>query len=151
MASGKKHAAANKLTLVAVSAAALFYLPTIGEQEAIALIAGAAIGYLITPDIDHHVRTHEEWRIIQISKLIGKLWVAYWSPYAALMPHRYWLGHMPGIGTALRALYLLIPAIYYYGGIDFLLAYPRISLSVFIGWTIQDVAHAILDGWKFAY
>lgn len=142
MANGRTHAryAGNFLFLASAGALGLTQIPGYRE-EAIALVLGAVGGWLVTPDIDITGRTYEERRIWTFSPLLGWLWMAYWYPYAKLIPHRHKLSHMAGIATALRMVYLLwwVPL--------FLDIPPDLFLWAWCTWTAQDVLHWVLDIW----
>ena len=143
MADGKTHASIASLVACGISTAALpvgFFAHD--EMTALAMMAGAVAGWAITPDLDIEHRTHEERRLWRVSPVIGGVWTLYWLPYAWTIPHRHWLSHAPGIGTAIRMLYLLwwLP-----------LVTPlnwRLILVTWLAWSLQDVAHLAADGFK---
>lgn len=148
MASGQTHAKVAGVVGTTLVGIAIYVAGNGYTQAAIGLIIGAIGGLLITPDIDHWVRTHEEYRVYRyLGSLAGKLWQSYWSPYATFIPHRHWLSHLPGIGTALRIFYLSIPVWigwYWFGWI--IPIEPDLYWAAFIAWTVQDTFHWIFDG-----
>lgn len=150
MATGKQHAAVGKLICIATSAAAAATALSGHPQTAAGLIAGSLGGWFITPDIDHWQRTHEEIRIYQSAgPLAGRLWQAYWSPYAILIPHRHWLSHLPGVGTVIRIAYLCLPlfTVLLWQGAP--LPYlPTFYAATLAAWTLQDAVHLLMDGFR---
>lgn len=150
MATGQQHAAFGKLICIAASATALATALGGQPQTAAGICVGALGGLLITPDIDHWQRTHEEIRIYRAAgPLAGRLWQAYWSPYAILIPHRHWLSHLPGVGTIIRIAYLCLPLallLLYLG--QPLPALPRFYAAALAAWTVQDTFHLALDNFR---
>jgi uncharacterized metal-binding protein len=142
MADGQTHARIASGVTLAVSVAAL----PVGVHDsttALAMMAGAVCGWLMTPDLDIEHRTHEEWRLWRLSPVIGAVWTLYWLPYAWAIPHRHWLSHAPGIGTLIRMLYVgwWIPIIV---PVDL-----RFVVVMWLAWCVQDIAHLAADGWRF--
>lgn len=142
MASGKQHAETTKRNIklllpVAVAATVL------GQPVALVVIPGLVVGHLLTPDIDHHHWTHEEWRICRFNRLLGWLWHLYWTPYAYFHKHRGG-SHAPILGTLGRFCYLC--------WLPFLASVYAPEwvwlcwIGLFIGWVIQDVTHLYYDG-----
>ena len=128
----------------------------------IALILGGWLGYLIDPDLDALQRTYSKGRVHRyLGRRAGKVWQAIWAPYAALIDHRSFWSHTPGISTVLRALWLAgilaLPFLIFFAlfgpalldllpasldaGLD-----PMWLLWLLGGWTIQDAVHWALDG-----
>lgn len=139
MAGGKYHAKATKRNL-------LWLLPVSGlvmtvEPTGVGIAVGAIIGHVLTPDIDHHYTTYEEYRVYRYSRLLGFCWWLYWLPYEKLIPHR-GISHIPVVGTATRFLYLLWFPLWY-THIPYLF-----WVFVFVGWCIQDNKHLQLDRGK---
>ena len=141
MADGRTHARIAGGVAVALSTAAL-PVAVYDEAMALAMLAGAVGGWLVTPDIDIPHRTHEETRIYRVSPVLGVIWQTYWTPYALIIPHRHWLSHAPGIGTALRMLYLFWWLLF--------VVSPDWQLVViaWLAWCVQDIAHLAADGFR---
>lgn len=141
MPSGKVHArfsepAAHALTVVGVAGAVFVYPGAVG------VAVGAWVAHFCTPDIDHHVVTHEERRMYRVHPLVGFLWQLYWTPYQRTHPHRgeshRWTG------TIERFVYLLwLPILLslWALGAD---ALPFWCM-VLIGQTLVDMVHIALD------
>lgn len=148
MASGETHAKVARIVGGIIMLWAVYVAYQGFPQAAVGMMIGALAGLWITPDIDHWVRTHEEYRVYRhFGSFVGKLWQSYWSPYATFIPHRHWLSHFPVIGTALRIFYLGIPVWigwYWFGWI--IPVEPDLYWAVFIAWTVQDTFHWVFDG-----
>lgn len=136
MAGGKRHAKSTKRNLK-------WMLPvgsiaSLADPNCLGFLLGAIIGHVLTPDIDHHFYTYEEYRIYRYNRILGFLWWLYWLPYEKLVPHR-GISHQPIVGTATRFFYLLwFPLLYF--------DIPTLFLFyVFIAWAIQDFTHLRLD------
>lgn len=135
----------------------------------ISLILGGWLGYLIDPDLDSLHRTYTEGRVHRyLGRRVGKMWQALWAPYAALVDHRSFWSHMPGIGTLLRALWLAgviaFPLLFLHfasvvlldfspldilpAGLTRLHPRPEWALWLLAGWTVQDFVHLVLDGFN---
>jgi uncharacterized metal-binding protein len=148
VASGVVHAKVATMVWIVCLSGAVYAVLYWQTQVAIGLALGGLGGLLITPDIDHFKRTHEEYRIYwHLGPLAGKLWQAYWSPYSIFIPHRHWLSHFPVVGTALRILYLGIPlwiAVYV---LDVSIPdWRQAYVSAFVAWAVQDFFHWVFDG-----
>lgn len=162
MADGKTHAKWNTVGILAGVAVAA-YLAHKGQNEAaLGVVTGAVGGFMITPDIDHHAKTHEERRIIWLfGMIVGRIWMLYWLPYEKLLGHRNPLSHLPGIATYPRIWYLmpLAWAISYYINLplsNYDLVGPALlpnittafGLFAFLAWSAQDLIHLALDDFK---
>lgn len=148
MASGRTHARIAATGVACAIVASHYIAVSLGGDVAAGIVVGAVAGWLVTPDIDHHYRTHEERRIRRRLPVLGRLWQAYWAPYAVLLEHR-GISHAPVIGTATRALYAfwwlwLLPA-------PVLVAHVPLGVAAFGAWCVQDVAHLAADGWRFGW
>jgi len=117
------------------------------------LLGGAWMGWWLTPDIDLPSTTHEEYRAMHAG-FIGALWVAAWTPYAFLVPHRSIYSHSI-IGTAIRYAMLLVATFALWAIASLVLGLYNIHLdypwsvahvSFFVGLAIQDSFHYMLDG-----
>jgi len=148
MASGAVHAKVAKTVWIGLLIGSAYLAFTWQVQMAIGLALGGLGGFLITPDIDHFKRTHEEYRVYwHLGPLAGKLWQAYWSPYSIFIPHRHWISHLPGVGTAIRILYLGIPlwVSVYLLEVE-IPAWDMGYVAAFAAWTAQDFFHWVFDG-----
>jgi len=158
MANGYHHARATKrstyiIATLGIFAAALFYayLGFAGWLFAVLAsnIFGCIVGHTVTPDYDINQITYTKRKLIQRNKVIGWLWFYYWYPYALLQPHR-GSSHTWPYGTFIRFIITLWPLIGLLGWlvglgeIDIILAFI-ILLSIFIGQSIQDFIHLIMD------
>lgn len=154
MSAGVVHARTASYVLVGTSVVAVGLIVASDQigPAAIALVVGAALGVLITPDIDQEQRTYEENRIFHWWRPLGWLWFVYWLPYAKFFKHsrlkedksfiRDW-SHRHVLGTLTRFIYLLWPLLIYE------VLYCRDSLYlfgfIFVGWCVQDSVHIIQD------
>jgi len=133
MANGKEHLTVN--SVIASSFILTFYNQM--NSEAFSYISlGMLIGGLVTPDYDLEVIVTKE--MIKKVPMIGKLWCAYWKPYAENFTHR-GVSHDPVIGTLTRAIY----------GFWWILVFDNVQTDLIIytliGWYIQDFSHYIMD------
>lgn len=119
---------------------------------AIGSIAGAWLGWWLTPDIDNMGTTREEYRAIKKAKMFGVFWVAAWTPYAYLIKHRSILSHSI-IGTVIRFSILLLIVLGIWWIIIDLLFTEWIPfpwnwgiLACFCTYAIQDMQHYVQDG-----
>lgn len=151
MASGKTHALWNSAVLIAT---AVLVAPNVTLPLAAGAVTGATLGLLITPDIDHVKRTHEENRIYKHGgPVIGWLWVMFWRRYQRTHPHR-GNSHKPLTGTLGRWRYMLVRL------------WPLVLLLLYLGewqpasvlafvWAcysfnaLQDIVHLILDRGRY--
>ena len=149
MANGKEHAAATRSLGAVLSLASAGAMLAGYPLPAIGLAVGAVGGHIAPPDLDLPGITYCERRILRWNRVAGILWRWYWFLYSMLIPHRHWLSHLPGIGTAGRMLYLLwwLPAVWLYAGWP-LLPLAVIALWAWLSWSAQDTAHLHLDDWR---
>lgn len=151
MANGKTHAAAN----IAVLGITLYLVaPRLPVDLAAGATAGAILGTLVTPDIDHHVTTQEEARFYRwFGWLGGGLWQLFWRGYAQTHQHR-GRSHAPLVGTLGRWGYVVIRlspliALTLYQLWPMWLAWLPALLCAFLFNVLQDLVHLVLDGWKY--
>lgn len=144
------------------------YTYTIDPSLGIGLAIGSIAGVVMTPDIDHHVRTREETIFYNVSPSLGRLYESFWSPFRILVGRRHrGTTHVPIWGTTLRYLYLAfgIQMIFYVVlGVlnDFgleeafvsvqsleeafrLFFFSIVGLGILIGWACQDLVHILSD------
>ena len=142
MASGTTHANIAKITAHASAVGLLF--PESPEKAAISF--GMLIGILVTPDLDHHVKTREEARLLDFNKRLGQAWMLYTKPYSKLFSHR-GVSHWLIIGTLTRLPWIFPPLtiiwflLFKTTGVDT----QELFSYVLIGWTIQDTIHIVTD------
>lgn len=151
MANGKTHALANTAVLVAT---VVLVAPNVAAPVGFGAVAGATLGLLLTPDIDHPARTHEERRIYRHGgPVAGWLWQKFWQRYQKTHPHR-GSSHRPLAGTLGRWWYILLrlwPIVLlwlFYGH------WQAISVLAFVFacysfHALQDLVHLLLDGGKY--
>jgi len=125
MSSGAVHACEN-LWLAGTGATVLLYYDYPWPIAA-AFGLGCLAGILISPDLDQDNVTGSEQIVLNRSMVLGMIWLAFWWPYARLMPHRSPASHWPIIGTALRLAYMTAL------GIPILWALHRFGLPVLTG------------------
>lgn len=121
-------------------------------------LAGATAGLILTPDIDHHVRTHEELRMYRHLGIVGGgLWELFWRGYARTHVHRGY-SHKPFTGTlgrwwyAFKRLWWLLLILLIYQG-AFILSHAVACFAfVYMAYcfhALQDIVHLVLDGWRY--
>jgi uncharacterized metal-binding protein len=156
MPSGKTHYSNYKKAAVLVPPLALLALASTGDAwTALGVPVGYFLGRWIDPDLDQVSITDCEGRMMRDLKLAGAIFVAWWLPYAYLMRfvgigrkgHRNFFSHFPGVGTALRLLWLFaapIAAIWWY---DWSLTWEQwgVLFGVWIGLTFSDTIHYLAD------
>lgn len=151
MANGDVHGPQNfrlgvMLTLVS-GGAAFYYHPLFTGG-----VVGSWLGFLATPDLDHHYITECEKRIERFNPLLGKLWRIYWWPYMKIISHRSYYSHSWPVGTLIRFVYLLwFPlaySAYYLAQVEpaYLVYWFVFWFNVFLSWSIQDIRHYKTDG-----
>lgn len=141
VADGKAHAGIAGLNVAISVPLALYLRPEYGDPVAAGVVVGAMAGYVMTPDLDLPTKTHEERRMIRRFGFLGRLWLAYWSPYSWILSHR-GLSHWPVIGTATRAVY----AFWWLGWFGYLeLIDPAFLWAAFWAWCAQDLYHLAAD------
>ncbi|MBP8108041.1 MAG: DUF2227 family putative metal-binding protein [Caldilineaceae bacterium] len=162
IASGVVHAKFAFFTGVAITAGTLAMQHVIPAGPGISLILGGWMGYLIDPDLDELQRTYTEGRVFRyLGRRVGKVWQAVWAPYAALIDHRSFWSHIPGVGTVIRALWLGIvlalpflafvaffgpPVLDVLPNLDTTAVDPTWLFWLLAGWSVQDGVHWALDG-----
>jgi uncharacterized metal-binding protein len=140
MPSGKVHAVSTIVLSLAGGYLAYsqgWQLPQVG-----ALAGGTLAGILVSPDLDVD-RGNISHKIARKGGcLLGLLWKIFWFPYAALIPHRSPLSHLPVLGTALRLFFI-------YGWVSLIFWLLKLGgvYPVLPGWAWYAVAGlALADG-----
>ena len=117
----------------------------------IGIILGGVMGWWATPDLDHTGMTREEYRAMKKFGILGSLWVALWTPYAFIFPHRSFWSHSV-VGTAIRflivmtTLFLLFTITKSIFGLGVKWPWTVGYVGFFLGWYVQDAAHYVRDG-----
>jgi len=150
MSSGKTHGRATLLLVAPVAIASVIIFPTDPLLAAVIGATGCATGLVIDPDLDIESITMSEWRMIKKLWIFGMLWVAFWYPYAMLIPHRSPLSHWPILGTAGRVSYLFvwvkITAVMFGCSLPILtIVNQPVFMIWFFGLAIADTAHFVMD------
>lgn len=157
MASGKTHARIAGVVAVGTAVASPWLAAEYGADAAVGAVAGALMGYLVTPDLDHHFRTHEEQRIKRIP-IVGQYWLDLAAGYASRYRHR-GVSHVLILGTVTRIWYAgrrlfadaLFAAAVVYAMIGTWVTLPPVHLSAvalimtFVFWCVQDALHILTD------
>ena len=168
MASGLEHSVGYKWGLGVLSATAVVgtAVGVLSVDAGIALVAGGVLGMLVDPDIrdQHNITTHTErrWRKIPVvGWIVAYLWQCYWYPMSRFIPHRSFLSHMPGLGTAIAAVWLIVPWSLllwlintggFSGYLTWLLGlWQPVFWLTFAGWVFQDTIHFAMDGGRIHY
>ena len=157
MADGKTHFIGNVIVGGTMTYAAWRLLePGVWPYVAV----GAAVGTLVTPDMDLEGRTHTENLMRQIP-VVGLMFQFTWYPYAVLTKHR-GISHSLLWGTLSRLAYMIVMSAFWamvivglswYAGGDpqkwldgireFLMQFR--SAYLLAAWYLQDVTHYVLD------
>ena len=143
MAHGRTHNKFNTALTLTVGAVALFSGLPIGHS--IALSAGAALGFLVNPDLDVEggsIAFHNARKTA--GGLFGLAWRMIWWPYAKVIPHRSSWSHTPVVGTLIRVSYL---------GLLIWPAWPFVPWPAVLPWfatallglALSDLVHWLLD------
>lgn len=140
VADGKAHAGIAALN-VAISVPLALHLRTAyGDPVALGVVVGAGLGWLMTPDLDLPLKTHEENRLERRFGILGRVWIGYWYPYS-WMAHR-GVSHWPILGTLTRAGY----AFWWLGPLGYLEPLDPVFLAaVLAAWMVQDLYHLAAD------
>ena len=158
MANGKTHARGTSTTLIVViTVVSVAFvsrympgaIPLLRQHwvEAAMVVSGLFVGHYATPDVrdQQKNRNHGEKMVEDhFGKIAGVLWSAWWEPLARVIPHRSPLSHLPGLATAIAAVWLYwlpVAAWLYTGGIvDW-----RLMACHVAGWAVQDAVHLWQD------
>ena len=97
-------------------------------------------GVVLTPDLD----TAED-KTIEAERVGGRVWQGYWYLYARIFRHRGRFSHLPGIGTAIRLLYLLWPLLLLALWQSWPLSLPPLAWAWAAGLAWSDFLHWVLD------
>lgn len=155
MSSGLWH---NRATITATTICTLLALPY-EPTIALCVAIGGLSGILLTPDLDQPTLNRVENQLIKnkslLLRLVGYVYVTFFSAYAYMFGHRSFWTHWPIVGTVGRLLYIAIVF-----GIIRLLATPidyaiilwqsgminwQYIIYGFIMLTIVDTIHWVMD------
>lgn len=149
MANGKTHT----ITTVTIGAAGGILMSYIGMGGSAEFFAGSLFAVFVQPDLDHpggYIGDAIIGSIPVVGGVLRALWRVYWTPYRLFVglmdgrkpgardSHRSWLSHLPGIGTAIRIVWSLIPLFAFRG---LFIPPPPFLVAVLL----CDIAHAVLD------
>lgn len=119
--------------------------------EGIGGFLGCLLGIALTPDLDQVGVSKSEWGLVKWLGPVGFLWMAFWWPYARVIPHRSPWSHLPGLGTLGRILYSIILL----SLIWIILGRPALPVIPEWGWAlahggwrgllVSDIGHFLLD------
>ncbi len=147
MAPGRVHNATTTaaLTVAGICATGLLRWPT----DYLALCAGLAAGYVLSPDLDlaeGNISLANLRRIPGVGPVLAWVWRVVWWPYGLLVPHRSRLSHLPVFSTAIRFGYLWLWLVLL--NIPIRIHFEAdtvVGLFVFIGLSVSDLAHWWVD------
>jgi uncharacterized metal-binding protein len=148
MPNGRVHSLACLVT--SASAGGFVYFNKLSTPLTSCHVAlGALLGILISPDLDLMETGNYSLVILRKrSDFLARLWRWFWWPYARLSRHR-GISHWPIIGTLLRFVYCIVPAIIVTAILNLYLLEVRLNLDVLlpylIGLMLSDFVHTTLD------
>lgn len=102
MASGRSHSIATLTAATCFCVAAT----TSHDSALYWTAAGALVGLVVTPDLDHDDGSIAQHFVRSVSGVAEKVWWYYWYPYRWLLSHRSFWSHFPFVGTVIRVAYL---------------------------------------------
>jgi uncharacterized metal-binding protein len=119
------------------------------------VLVGYFLGRYLSPDLDLIGINSDEGRMMRELKIIGVFLVMYFFLYAYLMRfvgigrkgHRNFFSHFPGISTAIRLGWVVIPVaiLLTHFGVHIPTISYTIVLGIFAGLTIADGLHYLAD------
>jgi len=111
VSSGQHHAGMTKgiASGVALGAASSYFL---SPAEISLMAVGCLLGLFLTPDADVDGGHIANYYVRKVSGRMGEwVWNLIWTPYQRGLRHRSFWSHTPIIGTTVRLIYLILPAI----------------------------------------
>jgi uncharacterized metal-binding protein len=119
------------------------------HPPAVVLGIGAWVSEVAGPDLDHHKITVQERAILRRNKLLGVLFIFYWSFYQRVRPHR-GVSHTWPAGPLERFVLALWPFLLLSVGIVVVVpdVWSTVALAwlwVFLGQSVNDGVHIIMD------
>ena len=157
MSSGKDHARASKFIAPVAAFGTGAFVHWASDDLAWAALAAAGglvgcalVGQVLSPDLDQEDLTRSDWIVLRRLGPFAGLWLAYFYPYAWLIPHRSAISHFPVISTAIRIIYLCAPLWFIR---DWIAAKMTVEIAVFLtgcltGLMVSDTAHYYMDLWS---
>lgn len=123
---------------------ASLYSVTIHHEFGIGMTIGYALGRYIDPDWDIVGTTEAEGRMMNELKITGYLLYGISSIYGAIFRrfHRKWMTHFPGISTAIRMAFILLPIGLLWNGV---FNFPVVLIGIWFGLSIADGLHYVAD------
>lgn len=120
----------------------------VSPLDGLLFAGGYLLGNSVEPDMDQISITGSEGRMLKRFGIFGIMWVAYWLPYAYIMPHRSTLSHFPLLSTAIRHLYLVAPIVFALWWFRIVVPIDTVLfhyLWVLLGNSLSDAVHYLLD------
>lgn len=144
MPGGRTHATATVVLLVlsTIGTGCALWYGHMNLFQMLALLAGIVASFMVNPDLDLNRRFPR-------TKPSLWLWWIYWYPYSRMVGHRSKFSHWIGLGTIIRAAYLLwsIMLLMWYNGAPIEL---WMYLSLFtIGIGLSDTLHIMMDSFSW--
>lgn len=165
MATGRTHAKVTlyvglPMSLALTTCSALW----LGAEGPFWIPVGTLLGLLMHPDLDQPILDTSEHKILRWTFGFGSFWIGMFYGYAILFPHRSIWSHFPFLSTAIRMLWFwlqyVVRVFFVYfvvsswsGRYESLPLFPPLlpTLYVFIGLSIPDFLHWVLDGFPMGY
>ncbi len=108
MSSGLWH---NRATVASTTLCTLLAIPY-EPKVALCIAIGGLSAIFLTPDLDQPTLNRTENQLIKnsslIMRIVGYIYVGFFSPYAYMFKHRSFWTHQPIIGTLGRLLYIAL-------------------------------------------
>lgn len=120
------------------------YSVTFNPEFGIGVLVGYGIGRWIDPDWDIVGTTEAEGRMMNELKITGYVLYGISSIYGAIFRrfHRKWITHLPGLSTAIRMAFILLPIGLLWKGV---FTFPVLLIGIWFGLSIADGLHYAAD------
>lgn len=146
MPSGKTHAAMTVSATAGITVS--MALAGFSPQDIQNATMGCMAGIIVSPDLDvdggflgHYIVRR------YLGEIAGRIWRAFWMPYAWIMPHRSDASHAPLISTFVRVLYMYV--MYFCFCVTFSIQpwVPDVRTAFYLisGLVVSDTLHYIAD------
>lgn len=161
MASGKQHynywkAFIPVAVAVSVLVTGLLLANRVPIWIGVMILPGYFLGRYLDPDLDLLGLSSAEGRLMRELKIIGVVITMWFLPYAYVMRfvglgrkgHRNFFSHFPGVSTAIRLIWLLVPIytpVIYFAGYQPGWLDANLLSGVWLGLTIADTIHYFAD------